>query len=175
MQIIVLLFLFLVLCVIIFGAITLSAFMIGWFKGAPYVPSKREKIARMLALADIQNGERVFDLGSGNGIVLIEAARAGAMGTGIECNPFLVWLARRRIAAVGLSEKIKIIRGDFRDCTLADADVVFVYLMPKTLTALQEKLQRELKSGARIISNDFPIAGWTPIHEEDGIFVYRKM
>lgn len=159
-------------------AIALFAFIIysifiGEFKDAPYVPSKNEKAALMLNLAEIKAGETVIDLGSGNGILLMEAARKGARAVGVEINPFLVWWSRWRARRAGLKDKMRIVCADLNNHSLGEADVVFLYLWQKTNDKLRPKLERELKPGARVVSNTFPIPGWSPIKEEGQVYLYR--
>ena len=148
--------------------------IIGHWMGAPFVKSAKKKIYSMLALAAIKSGETVVDLGSGDGTLIIEAAKMGAAATGVEINPFLIWLSRVRIRRAGLENRATILRKDFRTHPLGNTDVVFAYLWPSTLQHLKEKFERELAPGARVISNAFPIEGWTPIIESDGVYLYHK-
>lgn len=147
---------------------------IGHWKGAPFVKSSKERIKTMLELAAPKPGMRVIDLGSGDGALLLEAARQGAIGIGLEINPFLVWYSRFRVRRAGLQYMITILHQDFRAYLLKDADVILCYLLPQTLEKLKQKLSNELKSGARIVSNDFPIQGWPAILERSGIYLYQK-
>lgn len=146
--------------------------IIGHLKGAPFVRSSRKKIDAMLAAANIQSGELVVDLGSGDGTLLIEAGRRGAKAIGLEINPFLVGYSRIRTRLAGLEGRVKIFRKDFRDYQLQDADVIFVYLWPETLVLLKNKFTAELKPGARIISNAFRIPELHETKNHNGIFCY---
>lgn len=157
---------------VLFLIVEIFAVFVGEWYGAPYVKSKKEKIAVMLELAQIKPAEGVIDLGSGDGTLVIEAARLGARATGIEINPFLVWCARRRAKKLGLQDRAHFVRCDFRRYPLNKADVVLFYLWPSTIEKLKEKLSRELKPGSRIISNGFPIKGWAHIMEKDKVYLY---
>ncbi len=148
--------------------------VVGKFMGAPYVRSRKEKVARMIAVAGIVGQERVMDLGSGDGSLVIAAARAGGDAIGIEMNPFLVWYSRLRIRLAGLENQARIVCGNFYDADLGRTDVLLLYLLPATLASLRMKMEQELKPGSRIISNAFPISGWEAAHANDGIFLYRK-
>ncbi|MDP3710649.1 MAG: methyltransferase domain-containing protein [bacterium] len=148
--------------------------VIGHLKGAPYVPSSRKRVMKMLELADLKPGENVVDLGSGDGKILIEAAKLGCFATGLEINPFLVWFSRFRAARRNLSGRIKILRQDFNKYPLREADVVFVYLWPETIDKLSIKFRRELKPEARIVSNAFSMAGTVPLKTSDNVFLYKK-
>lgn len=152
----------------------LYAVVIGSLMGAPYVRSKKEKIARMLAYARITPEDRVVDLGSGDGSLVIAAAAAGAGAViGVEMNPLLVWYSRIRIRRAGFQGRARIIRGNFYTTPLRSTDVLMLYLWPSTLDNLREKMERELEAGSRVVSNAFPVAGWTPVRHEDGVFVYH--
>lgn len=164
----------LILFSILFLVFIIFATVVSHYQGAPYVPSSKEKIAVMLRMAGIKPGDRVVDFGSGDGTLVIEAARRGAYAVGIEINPFLVFWSRFRIRRLGLSENARIVSGDFRIYPIRDADVVFLYLWPETLVKLQHKLASELKLGVRIVSNAFRFPDWKPKKEENGVFLYCK-
>lgn len=157
----------------LFLVFDLYVVVIGHLKGAPYVPSSGKRVKKMIELADLKLGEKVVDLGSGDGKILIEAAKLGCFATGLEINPFLVWFSRFRAARNGLSGKIKILRQDFNKYSLNDVDVVFVYLWPETIDKLSIKFRQELKPGARIVSNAFTISGWGPAKKDDQVFLYK--
>ena len=153
---------------------TVYATLVGFAMGAPYVRSKKEKIAAMMALAEISSHDMVVDLGSGDGSLVIAAAASGAAAAvGVEMNPLLVWYSRMRIRRARLASRARIVRGNFFDFPLAGADVVLMYLWPSTVEKLGEKMKQELKSGARVVSSAFPIAGWMPERIEKNVFVYE--
>lgn len=164
----------LILFAIFFLILEFYIVVVGHLKGAPFVRSGKRKIDTMIELANIQSGDWVIDLGSGDGSILLEAAKLGACGVGIEINPFLVWYSRWKIQRAGFSEKMKIIRSDFWKESLQKADVIFLYLWPNTLEELKKKLMRESKLEVRIVSNGFPIKGWSPAVEKNGVFMYHK-
>jgi SAM-dependent methyltransferase len=156
----------------LFLIIEFYAVIIGMIKGAPFIRSSRKKIKTMLELADIKSEDKTLDLGSGDGTLLFEAARLGAMAEGVEINPLLVMYSRWRAKRLGFKEKITIHRKSIFDFPLHNADVVFLYLWPKTNEILKDKLARELKVGAKIISSSFIIPGWKPVKEKGGVFLY---
>lgn len=162
-----------VLTAFLFLIFDIYVVIIGHLKGAPYVPSSRKRVKKMIEMADLKSGENVVDLGSGDGKILIEAAKMGCFATGLEINPFLVWFSRFRAARKGLSGKIKILRHDFNKYPLNETDVVFVYLWPETIDKLSVKFRKELKPGARIVSNAFTISGWEPVKKDDQVFLYK--
>lgn len=158
---------------IIFIALEFYVGVIGYIKGAPFVPSKPKRIQTMIELANITEGMRVVDLGSGDGSILIAAARRGAHAMGVEMNPFLIPYSRWRARRAGVGDRTTFMRGEIKNCPLGNVDVVFLYLLPSLLGKISIKLSSELKPGACVISNAFPILGWTPVVEKDGVFLYR--
>jgi len=136
-------------------------------RGAPWVPSRRRSVRRMLEMAGVRAGEVVYDLGSGDGRVLIAAARDfGARSVGVEIDPLRAWWTRLRVAAVGLRDRVSVVRGDFFTQDLASADVVVLFLTQATNDRLADKLRRELRPGARVISNRYVLRDW-PVAAED--------
>lgn len=162
----------LTLFAIVFFIFELYVGVIGSFKGAPFVPSKPHRIKTMIELANIIPGTKIIDLGSGDGAILIEAARSGAMATGVEMNPFLIPYSRWRARRAGVQNRVTIIKGDISNFSIGHADVIFLYLLTKSLVKLKAKLAAELKPGTRVVSNGFEIPGWTPVQEKDGVFLY---
>lgn len=161
------------LAAVLFLILEIYVVVVGHVKGAPYVRSKKGKISTMIELAEIKPGDIVTDLGSGDGSILVEAAKRGALGVGVEVNPFLVWHSRRHVRKIGLENKIKIVKSDFREHHLGSTDVVFLYLWPSTLEELRDKFSRELKPGTRVVSNGFPLSYFSPSLSKNGIYVYR--
>lgn len=147
--------------------------MISIWTGAPYVPSSRTRTRRMLELAMIQPGERIADLGSGDGRLLRAAANSGAHVVGWELNPVLVVWSRLVARVCGQGGRTVVHLGSFWSAPVGEFDVLFLYLLPQTMERLGEKIRREAKPGARIIVNAFPIHGW-PLDAEDG-HVYRYL
>ena len=126
------------------------------FVGAPFVPSPTEKVKRMLKLANPKSKEIFYDLGSGDGKILIEAVKQyGMKAIGIEINPVLVWLSRRKIKKLGLEDKIKIYQENFFKKNLSSADIILTYLWQPTMGPLEKKLLSELKPGTRLVSLAF--------------------
>jgi SAM-dependent methyltransferase len=136
-------------------------------KLAPYVASPVHLVDRMLELANIKPGETVFDLGSGDGRVLIEAVeKYKAKAIGVEISPKLVAKATANIQKEGLSDQAHVIQGDVLDADLTGADVVFIYLVTPLNEKLRPRFERFLKAGARVISHDYAVPGWRPFHTE---------
>ena len=138
--------------------------------GAPWLPTPRRRVQRALDLADVQHGDVVVDLGSGDGRVLIAAAERGARGFGVEIDPFRVLWSWLRISARGLRGQVTITWGRLQSCNVSRADVVFCYLLQKTNNRLVRKLLRECQPGTRIVAHVFqfpllPERAHDPDHE----------
>jgi SAM-dependent methyltransferase len=130
---------------------------------SPYVPTPARIVSELLALAQIEPGELVVDLGSGDGRLVITAAkRYGARGRGIDNQPHLVALAKDTARREGVADRVTFVDGDFFEASLADADVVTLYLTPATLTDLIPKCLAGLRPGARVVSHDYPLEPWVP-------------
>lgn len=142
--------------------------------GAVYFPSSDENIKAMLALAGVKPGDKVADLGSGDGRILIALANAGVDATGYEVNPLLVLRSRRKIRELGLQRKVEIRWKSFWRENLSPFDIVIVYGIPHIMKKLEEKLKREMKPTAGVISNIYPFPGWRPERTEGRVFLYRN-
>lgn len=130
---------------------------------APYVPSPPEIVEKMLEAAEVKAGDVVYDLGSGDGRVLIMAAeKFNARAVGVELSPKLVGEANQRIKEEGLEQRCKVIEGDAMEVDLRDADVVVLYLLTSSNELLRPNLEHSLRDGARVVSHDFEVLGWNP-------------
>ena len=144
-----------ILAIISFGLLFWQASnIISVIFGSPYVMVDKKLICRALKLVGLKKGEIFYDLGCGNGDVLIEAAKIGAKVRGYEISPFFYLWARLRTAKYS---NIKIDYQNIFKADLAKADVIYCYLWPKMLEKLAPKFKRELKSDSRLISIGFPI------------------
>ena len=124
-----------------------------------YIPTPKHIVRQMLRLAQLRRGEILFDLGAGDGRIMIEAARKfGARATGIEIDPERVARIRERLESTGV--KAEIIQADFMKADLSSANVIAIYLSDSVNAKLAPKLWRELRSGARVISLDYGLPDW---------------
>jgi len=129
-----------------------------------YVPTPREIVRRMLRLARVRRGETVFDLGAGDGRILIEAVRGfGAKAIGVEVDPERLVRIKERLTATGTEATV--IQGDLMEVDTSSADVVAIYLSSSVNAKLASKLRNELKAGARVVSLDYVLPGWVPDQE----------
>jgi protein-L-isoaspartate O-methyltransferase len=130
---------------------------------APYVVSPQEIVDRMLELAELKPGQKLYDLGSGDGRILITAVvRFKAKAVGVEISDDLVNSTNARIRRLGLDADAQVIHGDFLQTDLSPADVVTLYLATDANELLRPNLEKYLKNGARVVSHDYPMPGWKP-------------
>ncbi|MDH4066455.1 MAG: class I SAM-dependent methyltransferase, partial [Acidobacteriota bacterium] len=128
-----------------------------------FVPSRQSIADAMLALAEVTPTDLVYDLGSGDGRVLILAAQKyGARGVGIEIDPALVARARAVAEEGGVADRVRFIEGDLFTADISQATVVTLYLSTRANRRLLPKLRSELHPGARIVSQQFDLRPWTP-------------
>jgi precorrin-6B methylase 2 len=128
-------------------------------KDVVWVPTRPALVETMLNLADVTARDFVIDLGSGDGRMVIAAAKRGARALGIEYEPDMVSLARRNAAAAGVGERAKFIQGDMFEADFSQATVLALFLLPANLRRLAPKFL-ELPPGTRIVSNTYRIEGW---------------
>jgi SAM-dependent methyltransferase len=128
-----------------------------------YFPTAPEFVDAMLQLADVKGSDVVYDLGSGDGRILITAAQKyGARGVGIEINPDLVKVAHENAMKAGVTDKVRFINEDMFEADIKEATVVTLYLLESLNLKLRPKLLRELKPGSRIVSHVFDMGDWPP-------------
>jgi len=132
----------------------------------PHVPVPEDVIPKMLTLADVMPGELVFDLGAGDGRIVIAAARDfHARVVGVEIRRRLALECRRRVKELGLGGQVRISCRNFKKVSLRKADVLATYLSSYTLNLLTPKFTEELRAGVRIVNFDYPIPDWKAARE----------
>ena len=128
-----------------------------------YEPSPQPVVRAMLELAQVKEGDLLYDLGSGDGRIPITTAREhGARAVGIEIDPDLVALARRNAAKAGVGDRVAFINQDMFETDLSSATVVTLFLYPDVNLKLRPKLQSELRPGTRVVSHWHDMADWAP-------------
>jgi len=131
---------------------------------APEYPTPETVVDRMLTLAQVQPGETVYDLGCGDGRIVITAAQKfKAHAVGIEIRRDIYEQTLAKVASLGLSDQVKIVRGNALRYDLSPADVVTLYLLTSSNERLKPVLTKYLKPSARVVSHDFEIRGWKPV------------
>jgi hypothetical protein len=129
----------------------------------PYVPSPTSVVADMLTLAEVGPQDFVIDLGSGDGRIVLTAAKVfGARGFGVDINEKLVKEANESAKIQGVADRANFTIQDLFKTDISKATVLTMYLLPNTVNMLKDKLLAELNPGTRILSHDYPLAGWIP-------------
>jgi len=130
-------------------------------KIVPFVPTPQDVVERMLELAQVKKGDVVYDLGSGDGRIVITAAKKyGVRAIGFEIDPDLIKQSRENIRKEGVAHLAEIREQDIRTVDLSPASVVTMYLLPEVNLMLRPNLWRQLKPGSRVVSHDFDMADW---------------
>jgi SAM-dependent methyltransferase len=139
-----------------------------------FVPTPEEVVDEMLRLADVGKTDLVYDLGSGDGRIVITAARRyGARGVGIDLDPKLVAQATSNAKQAGVADRVKFIEGDIFEADISPASVVTLYLLTSINERLRPKLMKELRPGTRIVSHQFRMGDWQP--EREIVIDYRPV
>jgi len=129
----------------------------------PFVPTPQSVVEAMLKLAQVRPGDFVMDLGSGDGRIVITAARQfGAEGLGVEYDPTLLERATKAAAEAGVSDRTTFIKQDIFDTDLSQATVLTLYLLPEVNRRLRPKILEQLRPGARVVSHDWDMGDWEP-------------
>lgn len=139
--------------------------------GAPFLPAKRSAIEQALDMLNLQPGQTLIDLGSGDGRMLLAAAKRGIHGIGYEINPVLHWLAWVR--TVRYRKQVRVVRGNYWRTPLPPADGVFVFLLQPYMKRLDNKLAAEAVRPIRVVSLAFYIPGKKPSAKADGLYLYE--
>jgi hypothetical protein len=130
-------------------------------KDVPYVPTAEATVEEMLRLAGVSRDDVVYDLGSGDGRIVITAARKyGARGVGIDIDPVRIAEANENAKKAGVTEKVRFIQGDLFNADLRDATAVTLYLLRSVNLRLRPKLLAELRPGTPVVSHDFDMGDW---------------
>lgn len=140
----------------------------------PYVPSSWNKVRQIMEFADVQSGMKMCDLGSGDGRIVIECAKKGAYACGYELSNSRVLLSQKNINRENLKNVAFIVQKDFFKANLSSFDLVTVYGITGIMKRLESKLQKELRAGAKVISNHFPFPNWQPAEIKDDVYLYIK-
>src|SRR3982751_4714528 len=154
-------------------------------KLAPYYPTPETIVQKMLQLGGLKTGEKMFDLGSGDGrIVIMAAQKFDADATGVELDKDLWRQSSDKIRTLGRTKKARIIHGDVLKQDYSSADLITVYLLPLSNDKMRPVLEKQLKKGTRIVAHDFEFSDWTPVKtvdiDDDGegrshrLFLYQR-
>jgi len=132
----------------------------------PYVPTTEEAVQAMLKLADVKKGDVVYDLGCGDGRIVVAAAKDfGARGVGIDIDPNRIAEAKDNAKKAGVESQVRFLEGDLFQADIREATVVTLFLLTSVNEKLRPKLLAELRPGTRIVSNTFEMGDWKPEKE----------
>lgn len=164
------------LTIIISGGILIGCIIsLSWFAGsdAPYVPTKMNLIRKVLILANVKKGKRFYELGSGDGRVVFVAAKLSADSYGVEQSWIRVLFSKYKAFKQQVNNA-KFIHGNIFSKNYSDADIVYIYLLPKGVKRLEGKLQKELKKGAVVITQTYHFPTWKPYKKIENFNLYKK-
>lgn len=129
----------------------------------PYVPTREDVMNEMFKMAKVGKSDVVYDLGSGDGRIVIAAAKQfGARGVGIDIDPQRIEESNENAKKAGVTDRVRFIEGDLFDAEIGKATVVTLYLLPSVNLRLRPKLLKELKPGARVVSHNYDMGDWKP-------------
>ncbi len=148
-------------------------FFISVFTGAPYVPTPNDKVRSMLELADIKPGDRVIDLGSGDGRLVIEAAKKGAYADGVEINPALWLFSLYKIKKNKVSNLAHISLGTLFSIDYSKYNVIFVAGFIEMMKTLEKLFATKLKKGTKVVCYAFPLPHKKPVVSKEGVYFYK--
>ena len=141
----------------------------------PYVPTTQKVVDAMLKMANVKGNDVLYDLGCGDGRIVITAAKKfGATGTGIDIDPQRIKEAKANAEEAGVNDKVNFIQGNLFEADFSKASVVTLYLLPSVNLKLRPQLLKQLKPGTRIVSHAFDMGDWKPEKTEtvDGSTIY---
>lgn len=143
-------------------------------KIVPFVPTPQEVVDKMIDLAGVKTGDVVYDLGSGDGRIVITAAKKGARAVGFDVDGSLVKESRENIRKAGVEERAEIRQQDILTVDLSGASVVTMYLLPDVNLKLRPHILSQMKPGSRVVSHAFDMGDWKPDKTErvDGRTIY---
>jgi len=160
--------------IVLVAALWLLVF--GYMFGAAWTPTSKDRVRKMLSMADAKSGEVVYDLGSGDGRIIMTAAKEfHARSVGMEINPLWVLWTQLIVNILGLRDRVNVVWGDFFRKDLSEANIVTLFLKQDTNDRLRPKLERELKPGTRVVSYTYTLTGWNPLKVDRklALYVYR--
>ena len=137
-------------------------------KIVPYVPTPQQVVDRMLELAEIKKGDVVYDLGSGDGRIVVTAAKKyGVRAIGFEIDPERIKESAENIKKAGVGHLVEIRQQDIRTVDLSQASVLTMYLLPEVNLMIRPNIWKQMKPGSRIVSHDFDMGDWKPLKTEN--------
>ena len=161
---------------VIIGIIIIGYLLSTFIMGAGYEPIPRKILDKMIELSAPTKGQRVYDLGSGFGRIIIRVAQAtGAICTGVEVDPLKVWWTLRVIRSKGLQGQVDVVKSNLLTADISQADFVFAFLWDGIMQKLGDKAIKEMKPGSMVVSYYHKILGWEPEKQDmkNKIYLYK--
>jgi len=163
---------FIGLLLLLFVLVFFLRYFLGVGIGAPWLPLRRRDIPDGFALIDITSADTVIDLGSGDGRLLVEAAKRGATVIGYELNPFLVWWSQSKLLPYG--NRATVYRKNLLDADLSQATVIYIFGITSIMPLIAKKLMEECRPSTKIISFAFELPGWKPFQQKGIAMLYHR-
>ena len=133
----------------------------------PYVPTAQTTVDEMLKIANVTAKDYVIDLGSGDGRIVVSAAKLGATAMGVDINPQRIKESHENAKAAGVTDKVKFFQQDLFQTKFSDATVLTIYLLPSVNVRLRPTILNDMKPGTRVVSHDFDMGDWKPDQQKD--------
>ncbi len=153
-----------------------SILMLVWlYRGPFFVPTKRKHVPKVIEMLGIKSGEKIVDLGSGDGRLMSAIAEAGGIAHGYEHNPLLVMRSKQNFKKLGIEDKTFVYRKNFWKANLSHFDAVVIYGISYIMPKLEKKLRAELRPGARVVSYSFTFPTWQPTRSDKGVYLYTQI
>ena len=168
-----LIFFILGVCLILILIVLSYFYLIPFFFGAPFEPSSKKAIEKIIKFTNPKKGDLIAELGSGDGRICIELGKKGAKVYGFELNPFLVWISRRKIKKSGL-KNVKIYWKNFWKVNLFPYNKIVMFQFKTIAGMLSRKFNEELYPGTKIISHWWKLPRWKILKKEGRIYLYEK-
>lgn len=162
--------------VIIAGTLAGCLLGLSWFAGsdAPFVPTKMKHLRKILKWAGVKKGKKFYELGSGDGRVVFEAANLGADSVGIEQSWLRVLYSKYKAKKLNLSSRAHFSHGNIFSKNYKDADIIYIYLLPKGVAKLESKFQNEIKRRTVVITQTYHFPTWKPYEKLGPFWLYKK-
>lgn len=148
-------------------------FLIPWLFGAPFEASRKKRVTKMIELSKVKKEDKVVELGSGDGRIVIEFAKKGAVVEGFEINPLLVWISRRKIKKKKLQDKAKIHWKNFWKINLNKYDIIILFQFQTIMKKLEKKIKKQAKKSVKIISNTWKFPSLKLINSSGKVYLYK--
>jgi methylase of polypeptide subunit release factors len=143
-------------------------------KGAPFIPTKVQGVEKLLSMIHEKSRQKLVDIGSGDGRIVIAAAKRGIQSDGIEINPLLVWWSRRKIKEQHLEHLASIHSQDLWKTDFSSYDIATIFGVPYIMGRLEQKLLKEMRTGSQVISLGFQFPNWPPKEKRGAFYLYQK-